>query len=386
MHSGLFSSKNPHRSQSQTMIHRAEYEHFNTKNCPAMKKRISSAVGFFLLAILQVKPSTAFIHPEPRGRHRSLLCPSQRQRPQLLSDKNTNKNRTNAATRKRIRRIPSLSAATSSSSTQLFSFFGGMPFDGSSFLSIWYLGLLALQFGCQPLLTKAFTPSTIIRSTVVLAQDVVRLSLSLMLLVIGGNWRATTQQWTMTSAIVAAGVPSILYLFQNYFTIMAYQNLPPITFNVLNQTKTLSAALCCFLIMGKSQSRIQIFSLFLLLTSALVIEKVIPLMKLPSISWFWQRRRDTVNVPSDNNTKDDDTNNGLTLTTSNEPKQHKQQRRDSISLGVIPVLLASFISGLGTYKTTLTYRESYYIPPNPFTSVTNSPLQYCCVFFPRRFV
>lgn len=92
---------------------------------------------------------------------------------------------------------------------------------------------------------------------------------------------------------------------------MAYQNLPPITFNVLNQTKTLSAALCCYLIMGKKQSVLQIVSLFLLLLSALVIEKVIPL-KQPGAN---------------------------TLVVS-------EARRTEILSGVIPVLMASFLSGL----------------------------------------
>jgi hypothetical protein len=41
-------------------------------------------------------------------------------------------------------------------------------------LAWWYMALLAFQFGAQPILTKKFTPKTICRSTIVLAQDVVR--------------------------------------------------------------------------------------------------------------------------------------------------------------------------------------------------------------------
>ena len=58
---------------------------------------------------------------------------------------------------------------------------------------------------------------------------------------------------------------------------MAYQNLDALTFNVLNQTKTLSAALCCYLVMGRRQSPLQIVSLFILLLSALVMEGVVSL-------------------------------------------------------------------------------------------------------------
>lgn len=99
-------------------------------------------------------------------------------------------------------------------------------------------------------------------------------------------------------------------------TLIAYQNLAPLTFNVLNQTKTLSAALCCFLLMGKVQSKVQILSLLLLFTSACVIEKIIPL-----------RRK--VDKQNDNETL---------VTQENSGQQHIQ--------GVSAVLLASFISGL----------------------------------------
>jgi hypothetical protein len=42
----------------------------------------------------------------------------------------------------------------------------------SSSLAWWYMTLLAFQFGTQPILTKKYTPKTICRSTVVLAQEV----------------------------------------------------------------------------------------------------------------------------------------------------------------------------------------------------------------------
>lgn len=36
------------------------------------------------------------------------------------------------------------------------------------------MSLLALQFGVQPILTRHFTPPTIVRSTVIVAQEVVK--------------------------------------------------------------------------------------------------------------------------------------------------------------------------------------------------------------------
>jgi UDP-sugar transporter A1/2/3 len=119
--------------------------------------------------------------------------------------------------------------------------------------------------------------------------------------------------------LTVAGLPAIIYAVQNYCALMAYQNLPPITFNVLNQTKTLSAALCCYLILGMKQSPIQILSLLVLLLSALVIEKVVP---LPGVATT------------------------ATSSSSSIVVVRTEARNMEIVTGVIPVLTASFLSGL----------------------------------------
>jgi len=111
-----------------------------------------------------------------------------------------------------------------------------------------------------------------------------------------------------------AGIPASLYCIQNLSTLVAYQNLPPLTFNVLNQTKTLSAAVFCYLLMGKVQSKIQILSLILLFTSSCIIEKLIPFRKSK--------------------------NSEATKPTKSEEKKNVHGQ------GVIAVLLASLISGL----------------------------------------
>lgn len=76
---------------------------------------------------------------------------------------------------------------------------------------------------------------------------------------------------------MVAGIPAALYSVQNLAALMAYQNLDALTYNVLNQTKTLSAALCCYLVMGKRQSQLQVVALLLLLVSALVMERIVTL-------------------------------------------------------------------------------------------------------------
>jgi len=176
-----------------------------------------------------------------------------------------------------------------------------------------YMFLLALQFGMQPILTRRFTPPTICRTTVVIMQESVKFFLALFMLTTSGTLKTALSGWSLYSWVTVACVPAALYTVQNMAALVAYQNLDAVTFNVLNQTKTLSAALCCYLIMGRRQSPVQIASLFLLLLSALVIEKIVTIG-----GW-------------------DEGDEG------DEPIAVSARH---FTHGVLPVLLASFISGL----------------------------------------
>lgn len=222
----------------------------------------------------------------------------------------------------RARSAPPKPTSTKSVSSARYSSI--LPVAISSLPTSWFYMLgLSLQFGLQPLLTKAFTPSGIVRSTVIMAQDLARFGICCAMLVLGGSWNISLQSWSLQGALLGAGIPSLLYLVQNYFALIAYQALPPVTFNILNQTKTLSAALCCYLILGRRQSGMQIVSLFLLLLSALVIENIIPL------PWTKAEAAETVETKTSTETEQEDTKKGR------------------FAAGVVPILIASFISGLG---------------------------------------
>jgi UDP-sugar transporter A1/2/3 len=117
----------------------------------------------------------------------------------------------------------------------------------------------------------------------------------------------------MRSWLTMAGIPAAIYTVQNLASLLAYQNLEALTFNVLNQTKTLSAALCCYLVMGKRQTKIQSLSLIMLLVSALVIEKVVSFGSIVSLL-----------------------GNGVAIMSKGRRFTH----------GVLPCLFASFLSGL----------------------------------------
>lgn len=207
-----------------------------------------------------------------------------------------------------------------------------------------YLLLLALQFACQPVLTKKFAPQNIIRSTYVLAQDASRLALGLALLCATGSFTTATRHWTLSGAWLAAGFPASLYAVQNYCSLMAYQNLSPITYNVLNQTKTLSAAVWCYILMRKLQSPLQIVALLLLLSAALVMEKVVPLPR-------FQRQKETETTLEDETSSTTQDLVATVVSIENKSTTTHWKR------GVLPVLAASLISGLAGAYTQKTLQQ-----------------------------
>jgi len=117
-----------------------------------------------------------------------------------------------------------------------------------------------------------------------------------------------------------AALPAGLYCMQNIAILLSLQNLDGVTFNILNQTKTLSAALCCYLIMGRKQSKLQILSLFQLLVSTLIIEKILP------INIFFSKSNNDEVVEN--------------ILIENPHSSHH------FTHGVLPVIGASFLSGL----------------------------------------
>lgn len=99
--------------------------------------------------------------------------------------------------------------------------------------------------------------------------------------------------------------------------LIARRHATQVTFNGLNQTKTLSAALWCFLLMGKRQSVVQMVALAILLFSAMLFQGSI------SVSGLFQRKSNDAGG-----------------------EVSKGAAKTSISKGILPCLAAAFISGL----------------------------------------
>lgn len=140
------------------------------------------------------------------------------------------------------------------------------------------------------------------------------------------------ESWTLRRSLQAAAVPAAGYALQNWLTQCAYANLDSLTFNLLNQTKTLFAALCLYLVMGKRQSRTQLVALSLLLGAALLL-----------------------NAGNHDNGNSNSSSGGGLLVNSGDGVGTFER----LWLGVLPVLCASFLSGLFGVVTQRTLQTGY---------------------------
>ena len=148
---------------------------------------------------------------------------------------------------------------------------------GAAFYGMVFFILLAIQCGAHPVLIKLYMPSTVVRSTVVFSQEIIKLVISIFFLITSGTFGDVFESWNIRHTIVAAGIPSAMFVVQNYCNLMSNQTLPPVTFVLLNQTKIISTAWCCFMFLGQMQTELQLVALFLLFLSTLLLQKIIPL-------------------------------------------------------------------------------------------------------------
>lgn len=196
---------------------------------------------------------------------------------------------------------------------------GGAAQDTLGPAAICTMALLAVQYCAQPPLTRKFLDSRANKKGITMVEEVCKMGLSAMFFMSMGKdvVASSLKGWTLQSSLLLAGLPAVLYAIQGVLTYLGYQHTDSVTFNGLNQTKTLSAALWCYLLMGKRQSAVQIVALGILVFSALLFQGTV------SFSSLFGK--------GDDNSKD---NGG------------KESKHTSFSKGILPCLGAAGISGL----------------------------------------
>jgi len=189
--------------------------------------------------------------------------------------------------------------------------------------------LLAVQYCAQPPITRKFLDPRANKKGITMIEEIVKIGLSAFFLLSCGKDVVLSQLhgWTLSSSLLLAGFPAVLYAMQGVLTYLGYQNTDSVTFNGLNQTKTLSAAFWCFVLMGKRQSTVQMVALGMLLFSAMLFQGSL------SFTSLLQPKKVDVDVSV---VKGDV---ATLVETENKAKT-------SISKGILPCLAAAFISGL----------------------------------------
>lgn len=145
----------------------------------------------------------------------------------------------------------------------------GLFKDEKTIYCIVFSFLLALQFSLQSLLTNRFTAKGVSKPSFIIGTELAKIFFaSLMFLIFDRKEIPKIREsWTITNSFTIAAIPSILFAIQNLCIQYGYMNLDSMTFNLLNQTKTLSTAFSLWLVLGIKQSYMQVFALLLIVVA-----------------------------------------------------------------------------------------------------------------------
>lgn len=220
-------------------------------------------------------------------------------------------------------------------------------------LSFVLMMLLAVQYAIQPRLSKKYIHPNIQKQSVALVEEVVKTGFATAIFFSKPTSEVNfaLKDWSISSSVACAGLPAMLYALQGVLQYISYQHLDPVTFNGLTQTKTLSAALCCWWIMNKAQSPLQMFALGILSISALVFQGYI------KIELFWKKTATAMTTQHINT----ESNRGGSSVAAAPTRLKLRQRSKASTIsptsrsrkiddwwwcGVAPCLGAAFLSGL----------------------------------------
>lgn len=134
-----------------------------------------------------------------------------------------------------------------------------------------FLMLLSLQTGLAPLTWKIFGSAIVTAVDRVIYTEAFKIIVCLATLFASGAAKSSFAGWTWKQSLKVAAVPAIVFCFQNVLNQMAMQSLDSTTFIILNQSKLIFTALFVYLLLGKKQTKVQVFALGLLVVGASII-------------------------------------------------------------------------------------------------------------------
>ena len=153
--------------------------------------------------------------------------------------------------------------------------------------------------------------------SVALAEEITKTTVAgaLFLLQPRSQIQADLSTWTIKSSLTVAAIPAVIYAIQGVLQYQSHKHLDAVAFNGLTQTKTLSAAFWCFILLGKPQSPLQLLALAILFGSGMLFTNK---GKLSS----------------------------STTTSESTDDQNTKKDNDRFWFGVVPCVTATLLSGL----------------------------------------
>jgi len=225
------------------------------------------------------------------------------------------------------------------------------PSSTLNHLSFVFMMILAVQYAIQPRLSRKYISPKINKQSVALIEEVVKTSFAAAIFFSkpSADIQDALKDWSLSSSLACAGLPAMMYALQGVMQYVSYQHLDSVTFNGLTQTKTLSAAFCCWLIMGKAQSPLQILALSILFASALVFQGYIRgKMLWKNLNGNTLTDKSVISSIAKSSIPEVSTKvtTAARTTTKSTPETSIFRKDDWWWRGVIPCLCAAFLSGL----------------------------------------
>lgn len=141
----------------------------------------------------------------------------------------------------------------------------------ASCLGNFALTLVSVQVGIQPFLTEKYVPRNGIKSSIVIIQEFVKTFCCFIVLLVTGQLLSVIKSWSFKSSIRVALTPAIIYCIQNVLAYYAYLQLDPLTYNLINQSKIIFAAIFLKLILNKTPTQRQLLALGILFCSSMLL-------------------------------------------------------------------------------------------------------------------
>ncbi|ETO12314.1 hypothetical protein RFI_25062 [Reticulomyxa filosa] len=133
------------------------------------------------------------------------------------------------------------------------------------------IALVAVQVGVQPLLTIQYLSVYANKTVVVIIQELVKIVGGIITLTLANQWNEIAKIWNFRESLELAFFPSLIYSIQNVLAFVAYDHLDPLTFNLINQTKIISAAVFLYLLLKRKQTQRQLLSLVIVFFVAVML-------------------------------------------------------------------------------------------------------------------